>query len=127
MFAIFLCCAAGYQKLVMPNHIHWFQFLYYFSSFWGLFGSHTTSFLLAGAFCLHNEPYTASKRRACLCASCCVVCFCMGEASGSFAAWSCAKFQLGRLLVAAESFPVAIRGTAHGISAATGKVNAKHA
>ncbi len=51
VFAIFLCCAAGYQKLVMPNHIHWFQFLYYFSSFWGLFGSHTTSFLLAGASC----------------------------------------------------------------------------
>jgi len=54
---------------VQPQHIHWFQTLYYLSSFFGLFGSHTTSFLLS-----------------------------------------------------AESFPVAVRGTAHGISAATGKV-----
>ena len=57
VFAIFLCCASAYPKLVQLNHIHWFQFLYYFSSFWGLFGSHTTSFLLAGAALLaHHVP-----------------------------------------------------------------------
>ena len=43
-----MSCYIAYDKLVEKRHIHWFQFLYYFSSFWGLFGSHTTSFLLSG-------------------------------------------------------------------------------
>jgi hypothetical protein len=45
--AIFLCVAAAYPELVKPSGIHWFQFLYYFSSFWALFGSHTTSLCAA--------------------------------------------------------------------------------
>ena len=54
--AIFLCCAAAYNHLVKPGNIQWFQALYYLSSFFGLFGSHTTSFLLSGALplqCTH--------------------------------------------------------------------------
>ncbi|KAK9807016.1 hypothetical protein WJX72_010792 [[Myrmecia] bisecta] len=67
--AIFAFVAGFYDQLIKKPNIHVFQFLYYFSSFWALYGSHTTSFLLA-----------------------------------------------------AESYPSQIRGTAHGISAATGKV-----
>ena len=47
--AIFLCVAAAYPELVKPSGIHWFQFLYYFSSFWALFGSHTTSLSAASS------------------------------------------------------------------------------
>ncbi|KAL3162223.1 hypothetical protein ABBQ32_009926 [Trebouxia sp. C0010 RCD-2024] len=70
--AIFASVAGAYDHLVDRSHrknIHVFQFLYYISSFFGLFGSHTTSFLLS-----------------------------------------------------AEMYPAPIRSTAHGISAATGKV-----
>lgn len=70
--AIFAACAGAYPNLIDTKHrknIHVFQFLYYISSFFGLFGSHTTSFLLS-----------------------------------------------------AEMYPAQIRSTAHGISAATGKV-----
>ena len=53
VFAIFLICSFAYPKLVLRQNIHWFQALYYLSSFFGLFGSHTTSFLLSGAL---TEP-----------------------------------------------------------------------
>lgn len=69
---IFAAVAGAYDRLIDVHHrknIHVFQFLYYISSFFGLFGSHTTSFLLS-----------------------------------------------------AEMYPAQVRGTAHGISAATGKV-----
>ena len=45
--AIFAFVAGFYDKLIQKPHIHVFQFMYYFSSFWALYGSHTTSFLLA--------------------------------------------------------------------------------
>lgn len=48
--AIFASVAGAYDHLVDRSHrknIHVFQFLYYISSFFGLFGSHTTSFLLS--------------------------------------------------------------------------------
>ena len=46
---LFLCVSASYQYIVRKENIQWFQAMYYLSSFFGLFGSHTTSFLLAGA------------------------------------------------------------------------------
>jgi len=48
--AIFASVAGAYPHLIDKKHrknIHVFQFLYYISSFFGLFGSHTTSFLLS--------------------------------------------------------------------------------
>ena len=49
MALLYLIVACSYQYLVRPENIQWFQAIYYLSSFFGLFGSHTTSFLLAGA------------------------------------------------------------------------------
>lgn len=46
MFGLFLICAADYHGLTTPGGIHWFQFLYYFSSFWGQFGPNATTWLL---------------------------------------------------------------------------------
>ena len=48
-FVLFLPCAAAYYQLTdpnSPNNIHWFQFLYFFSSFWGQFGPNATTWLL---------------------------------------------------------------------------------
>ena len=45
---LFLCVAASFNYIIKPENIQWFQAMYYLSSFFGLFGSHTTSFLLAG-------------------------------------------------------------------------------
>ena len=42
--------AGAYDRLTDPEHkknLHVFQFLFYFSAFFALFGSHTTSFLLS--------------------------------------------------------------------------------
>ena len=43
---LFLMCAVFYTDLTKPGNIHWFQFLYYFSSFWGQFGPNATTWLL---------------------------------------------------------------------------------
>lgn len=48
MFVLFLICAVAYHHLVTPRGIHWFQFLYFFSSFWGQFGPNATTWLLPG-------------------------------------------------------------------------------
>lgn len=48
MFALFLACAVAYSPLTKPSGIHWFQFLYFFSSFWGQFGPNATTWLLPG-------------------------------------------------------------------------------
>ncbi len=48
MFALFLVCAIAYKPLTQPSGIHWFQFLYFFSSFWGQFGPNATTWLLPG-------------------------------------------------------------------------------
>ncbi len=48
MFALFLACAVAYKPLTKPAGIHWFQFLYFFSSFWGQFGPNATTWLLPG-------------------------------------------------------------------------------
>lgn len=48
MFVLFLVCAVAYKQLVAPKGIHWFQFLYFFSSFWGQFGPNATTWLLPG-------------------------------------------------------------------------------
>lgn len=45
MGVLFLICAADYTHLTKGG-IHWFQFLYYFSSFWGQFGPNATTWLL---------------------------------------------------------------------------------
>jgi len=43
---LFLMCAIFYHDLINPSNIHAFQFLYYFSSFWGQFGPNATTWLL---------------------------------------------------------------------------------
>ena len=48
MFILFLVCAIAYKPLTQPSGIHWFQFLYFFSSFWGQFGPNATTWLLPG-------------------------------------------------------------------------------
>ena len=40
---LFLMCAIFYFDLIKPQNIHAFQFLYYFSSFWGQFGPNATT------------------------------------------------------------------------------------
>ena len=37
--SIFLCVAAGYNHLVLPQNIHWFQALYYLSSKHSMMGA----------------------------------------------------------------------------------------
>lgn len=46
MFVLFLICAVRYNELSTHKWIHAFQFLYYFSSFWGQFGPNATTWLL---------------------------------------------------------------------------------
>eukprot|EP00887_Chlorella_sp_A99_P002403 scaffold10.g2403.t1 len=48
MFVLFLPCAVAYYDLTAPNsnNIKVFQFLYFFSSFWGQFGPNATTWLL---------------------------------------------------------------------------------
>ncbi|GLI58503.1 hypothetical protein VaNZ11_000236 [Volvox africanus] len=46
MFVLFLICAVHYDQLRTPKYIHAFQFLYYFSSFWGQWGPNATTWLL---------------------------------------------------------------------------------
>eukprot|EP01117_Protostelium_nocturnum_P013604 TRINITY_DN5094_c0_g1_i1.p1 TRINITY_DN5094_c0_g1~~TRINITY_DN5094_c0_g1_i1.p1 ORF type:complete len:601 (+),score=138.66 TRINITY_DN5094_c0_g1_i1:211-1803(+) len=70
-FIISIIIAAAYDPLTTPQGLGILQFLYFFSSFWGQFGSNCTTFLIA-----------------------------------------------------AEVYPSAVRGTAHGFSAATGKMGA---
>jgi MFS family permease len=48
VFVLFLICSVRYHSLISKNHIHAFQFLYFFSSFWGQFGPNCTTWLLAG-------------------------------------------------------------------------------
>jgi MFS family permease len=45
---LFFISAAKYPTLIKPNNIGVFQFIYFFSSFWGQFGPNCTTFLLAG-------------------------------------------------------------------------------
>ncbi|PWN25210.1 MFS general substrate transporter [Jaminaea rosea] len=75
LIAIFICyiiSGAVYPQLTQPGMgVHWFQAIYFLSSFFTQFGPNTTSFLLA-----------------------------------------------------AEVYPASIRATAHGVSAATGKLGA---
>ncbi|WPT13011.1 Putative inorganic phosphate transporter 1-12 [Picochlorum sp. SENEW3] len=47
MFILFLMCGIFYNQLV-EDHIHVFQFLYFFSSFWNQFGPNATTWLVAG-------------------------------------------------------------------------------
>ena len=46
---LFWVSAGKYDWLVEKNNIGVFQFIYFFSSFWGQFGPNCTTFLLAGA------------------------------------------------------------------------------
>ena len=46
--ALFYIGAGAYIPLTKPGGIHAFQFIYFFSSFWGQFGPNCTTFLLAG-------------------------------------------------------------------------------
>lgn len=46
MALLFGLCAGLYNTLLEPSNIHVFQFLYYFSSFWGQFGPNATTWLL---------------------------------------------------------------------------------
>ena len=48
-FVLFLPCGIAYYSLTdtsSPGNIHAFQFLYFFSSFWGQFGPNATTWLL---------------------------------------------------------------------------------
>ena len=55
-FLLFLLPALLYSRLLRPDSIATFQFLYFFSSFWNQFGPNCTTFLLAA------EVYPASVR-----------------------------------------------------------------
>ena len=48
MGLLFIICAADYKHLTSGNTtaLHWFQFLYFFSSFWGQFGPNATTWLI---------------------------------------------------------------------------------
>lgn len=46
---LFFVSAIWYKELIKPGGIHVFQFIYFFSSFWGQWGPNCTTFLLAGA------------------------------------------------------------------------------
>ena len=46
---LFFISAAKYSVLIEKKNIGVFQFIYFFSSFWGQFGPNCTTFLLAGA------------------------------------------------------------------------------
>ncbi len=75
--AIFASCAGAYPHLIDKKHrknIHVFQFLYYISSFFGLFGSHTTSFLLSAE--VRYFLYAPALRSTCLLHAklCCAAC-----------------------------------------------------
>jgi len=45
---LFFISAGKYHTLTQDNYIGLFQFIYFFSSFWGQFGPNCTTFLLAG-------------------------------------------------------------------------------
>ena len=51
---LFFVSAIWYHELTKPGGIHVFQFVYFFSSFWGQWGPNCTTFLLAGAHVLHG-------------------------------------------------------------------------
>ncbi|KAG2491417.1 hypothetical protein HYH03_010206 [Edaphochlamys debaryana] len=46
MSLLFFICSLYYDTLIQPKWIHYFQFMYYFSSFWGQFGPNATTWLL---------------------------------------------------------------------------------
>ena len=46
---LFFISSGMYTTLTQKNNIGVFQFIYFFSSFWGQFGPNCTTFLLAGA------------------------------------------------------------------------------
>ena len=46
---LFYIAAAAYPSLTSKKGLPTFQFIYFFSSFWGQFGPNCTTFLLAGA------------------------------------------------------------------------------
>lgn len=48
VMTLFYIAAAVYPSLVGKKGIPTFQFIYFFSSFWGQFGPNCTTFLLAG-------------------------------------------------------------------------------
>lgn len=45
---LFYIAAAAYPSLISKKGLPSFQFIYFFSSFWGQFGPNCTTFLLAG-------------------------------------------------------------------------------
>ena len=57
---LFYIAAAVYPSLISKKGLPSFQFIYFFSSFWGQFGPNCTTFLLAGVsrealpLCLHQ-------------------------------------------------------------------------
>jgi len=65
---LFWVSAGKYDWLIRKNNIGVFQFLYFFSSFWGQFGPNCTTFLLAGAIppehCCHGPAHHATHIRA---------------------------------------------------------------
>ena len=90
------------------------QFLYYMSSFWALYGSHTTSFLLSAEVRVWAEHH-------CLPGLC--VAFPVELASNTALKCSMLNGKSSVLgLFVLQMYPAQVRGTAHGISAATGKV-----
>ena len=58
--ALFFVSAIWYKDLIKPGGIHVFQFIYFFSSFWGQWGPNCTTFLLAGARPTDCGPCAAS-------------------------------------------------------------------
>lgn len=50
---LFYVAAAVYPSLTSKKGLPTFQFIYFFSSFWGQFGPNCTTFLLAGKLFFH--------------------------------------------------------------------------
>jgi hypothetical protein len=48
IFVLFLLCSVYYTSLVSKKYIGVFEFLYFFSSFWGQWGPNYTTWLLPG-------------------------------------------------------------------------------
>ena len=61
---LFYISAAIYPSLASKKGLPTFQFIYFFSSFWGQFGPNCTTFLLAGIFLA--SPCHCPKKLACL-------------------------------------------------------------
>ena len=103
MAVLFLVCAGAYNTLI-TSHIHVFQFLYFFSSFWGQFGeraarARTHALAMAYGVLLLNNARLAPP---------------LPPPGPNATTW----------LLPAETAPTEMRSMCHGFAAAVGKAGA---